>query len=113
MVWLDGVEGRRNFELGEMPLLDPVQPGVVNAREAREDRQARVRFTTEAAAEAYMAELHCGYPEQVEAKRRLYEQWAAREEGAVVIVLSSNDEDNRGNGSVGGEGSNDAGFQNV
>lgn len=108
-VRLHNIDDHRNFKLGEMQRLDPVDPWVVFAREKREDRKARERIAAEAADETYMAELHRRYPKQVEVVHRLYEQLVAG--GTNVIILSSNDEDGCGNDDIdddggGGQGPN-------
>ena len=54
----------------------------------REDREAWEHLESEAAAEAYMQELHRQHPELVEAERVIF----AGMEGGEVITLSSDDE---------------------
>lgn len=102
---LHGAEGHRNFEFGEMPLVDLEEPWVVSVQEAGEDREARERLAVEAVDDAYMAALHRLYLDEAEVECHMYEQLAA--EGAEVIVLSSDDEDNGGNIGSGSGGGND------
>ena len=84
-----GMETRLNFPFGTRPVdLVPPEPRVVSSAMARQDREAWERLEAEAAAEAYMQELHRQHPELVEAEWAIF----AGVKGDEVIALSSDDE---------------------
>jgi hypothetical protein len=80
---------------------------VANAHECREDREARGRLAAEAAGEAYIAELHRRYPEQVEAEHRPYAEYAA---GRTEVIDVSLDEEGDVDGGSGGNSGGNVSF---
>lgn len=78
-----GREARLNFPFGTAPVhLVPPEPGVVSARMAREDREARERLEAEATDEAYMDDLRRQYSELVEAEQAIF----VVNDGEVIVI---------------------------
>ncbi|KAI5003682.1 hypothetical protein ZWY2020_030842 [Hordeum vulgare] len=92
---------RLNFPFGMAPVhLVPPEPRVVSSTMAQQGREVRERLEADAAAEAYMQELHRQYPKLVEAERMIF-----ADAGDEVIIISSSDEveGDKDDSEVGGE----------
>ncbi|KAE8797814.1 Zinc finger protein CONSTANS-LIKE 13 [Hordeum vulgare] len=80
--------------------LVPPEPRVVSLTMAQQGREVRERLEADAAAEAYMQELHRQYPKLVEAERMIF----ADADDEVIIISSSDEvEGDKDDSEVGGE----------